>query len=264
VESVVLLDETGSPCGTAAKTAVHHAQTPLHLAFSAYLFNESGQFLLTRRAKSKRTWPGVWTNTCCGHPLPGEPVADSVRRRLRQELGIDAAELVLVLPRFRYQARMANGVLENEVCPVYAAYSDAPPAPDPAEVAEARWVDWNQFCAAVAAGRQSVSPWCAMQLAELTSLGSEPLSWTPADTADLPPAAVRSGLSTGRQRRFPSNTQDLPHDLHNVIHTSARAYVFGASPRPSNSSTSSSTSSGTRPPAVHSAHRMPMKLPMPV
>jgi isopentenyl-diphosphate Delta-isomerase len=203
VENVVLLDENGSACGTAAKAAVHHAQTPLHLAFSAYLFNESGQFLLTRRAESKHTWPGVWTNTCCGHPLPDEPVADGVRRRLRQELGIDAAELVLVLPRFRYEARMANGVLENELCPVYAAYSDAAPAPDPAEVAETRWVDWDQFCAAVAAGQQSISPWCAMQLTELMALGPKPLTWAPADQADLPPGAARSGLSTGRGGGFP-------------------------------------------------------------
>jgi len=210
VEHVVLLDETGSACGTAAKAAVHHAQTPLHLAFSAYLFNESGQLLLTRRAESKHTWPGVWTNTCCGHPLPGEPVADSVRRRLRQELGIGAAELILVLPRFRYQARMDNGVLENEVCPVYAAYSDAAPAPDPAEVAETRWVDWDQFCAAVRTGQQSISPWCAMQLAELTTLGSKPLTWAPADAGDLPPAAVRSELSTGAERRFPVTRSIVP------------------------------------------------------
>ena len=218
MENVVLLDETGSACGTAAKEAVHHARTPLHLAFSAYLFNESGQFLLTRRAESKHTWPGVWTNTCCGHPLPGEPVADSVRRRLRQELGIGAVELTLVLPRFRYQARMANGVLENEVCPVYAAYSDAPPAPDPAEVAETRWVDWDQFCAEVRTGQQPISPWCVLQLAELKTLGPKPLTWAPADAADLPPAAVRSELSTGLRCWFASNAQHCPHDLHNVIH----------------------------------------------
>jgi isopentenyl-diphosphate delta-isomerase len=190
VESIVLLDETGCARGAAAKEAVHHAETPLHLAFSCYLFNAAGQFLLTRRAESKRTWPGVWTNTCCGHPLPGEPMPGSVHRRLWQELGIGTAKLALVLPRFRYQARMANGVLENEICPVYAAYSDAPPDPDPAEVAEIRWVDWDEFREAVRTGRQSISPWCAMQLAELTALGSRPLSWTPADAADLPPAAV--------------------------------------------------------------------------
>jgi isopentenyl-diphosphate delta-isomerase len=57
VESVVLVDEAGYATGTAAKSAVHHARTPLHLAFSCYLFNETGQFLLTRRATSKLTWP---------------------------------------------------------------------------------------------------------------------------------------------------------------------------------------------------------------
>jgi isopentenyl-diphosphate Delta-isomerase len=195
VESVILVDETGFARGTAAKAAVHHARTPLHLAFSCYLFDGAGRFLLTRRAESKRTWPGVWTNTCCGHPLPGEPVADSVRRRLRQELGIATADLVLVLPRFRYQAQMANGVVENEVCPVYAAYSDATPTPDPAEVAEIAWVDWGQFCDGVRTGQQSVSPWCAMQVAELVALGPRPLTWLAADDADLPPAALLAGLS---------------------------------------------------------------------
>ena len=195
MESVVLLDEAGFASGTADKVAVHHDRTPLHLAFSCYLFNQAGQFLLTRRAESKRTFPGVWTNTCCGHPLPGEPMSGSVLRRLRDELGIGAAKLTLVLPRFRYQARMANGVLENEVCPVFAAYADglsgqSPPDPHPAEVAEARWVDWDEFCEAVRAGRQPVSPWCALQLAELAALGSRPLEWLAADEADLPPAAL--------------------------------------------------------------------------
>jgi isopentenyl-diphosphate delta-isomerase len=190
VESVVLLDEAGRARGVAAKAAVHTERTPLHLAFSCYLFNGAGEFLLTRRAESKRTWPGVWTNTCCGHPLPGEPVAGSVRRRLRQELGIGAAELVLVLPRFRYEARMANGVTENEVCPVYAAYSGDVPDPDPAEVAEVKWVDWERFCGQVRTGQQPVSPWCALQLGELAALGPRPLTWIPADVADLPPAAV--------------------------------------------------------------------------
>jgi isopentenyl-diphosphate delta-isomerase len=190
VENVVLVDEAGAACGVTPKATVHHTQTPLHLAFSAYLFNGTGQFLLTRRAESKLTWPGVWTNTCCGHPLPGEPLRDSARRRLRQELGIGTVELVLVLPGFRYRAEMANGVLENEICPVYAAYSDEAPAPDPSEVAEVRWVDWGEFGAAVRDGRQPISPWCALQLPELRGLGPDPLTWAPADVAALPPAAV--------------------------------------------------------------------------
>jgi isopentenyl-diphosphate delta-isomerase len=190
LESVVLLDETGHAIGTADKASVHHAQTPLHLAFSCYLFSPAGQFLLTRRAESKVTWPGVWTNTSCGHPLPGESMLASVRRRLQGELGIGPAKLALVLPGFRYQAQMGNGVRENEVCPVYAAYSDAVPEPDPAEVAEVAWVDWDEFSAAVRDGRQPVSPWCELQLTELATLGPRPLDWLPADPADLPSAAV--------------------------------------------------------------------------
>jgi isopentenyl-diphosphate delta-isomerase len=193
LESVVLLDEAGHASGTADKAAVHHDRTPLHLAFSCYLFNQDGQFLLTRRAESKRTFPGVWTNTCCGHPMPGEPMPGSVLRRLRTELGIGPARLELVLPRFRYQATMPNGVMENELCPVYAAYAGPSPfavAPDPAEVAEVRWVDWAGFGEAVRSGRQPVSPWCAMQLGELAALGPKPLDWIPADPAGLPPAAI--------------------------------------------------------------------------
>ena len=191
MESVVLLDEAGYASGTADKAAVHHDRTPLHLAFSCYLFNEAGQFLLTRRAESKRTFPGVWTNTCCGHPLPGEALPGSIVRRLRQELGIGPVRLELVLPRFRYQATM-NGVMENELCPVYAAYAGPSPfsaEPDPAEVAEIRWVNWEDFCEGARSGRPPVSPWCAMQLAELAALGPKPLDWPPADPAGLPPAA---------------------------------------------------------------------------
>jgi isopentenyl-diphosphate Delta-isomerase len=217
VESVVLLDETGHARGVADKAAVHHGQTPLHLAFSCYLFNEAGQFLLTRRAFSKRVFPGVWTNSCCGHPAPAEPLELAVRRRVRQELGITLPSVVLVLPRFRYQARM-DGVLENEICPVYAAYADGPFDPDPAEVADVKWVGWDDFCTQVLSGQQPISPWCALQVAELATLGPRPLEWAAGQAADLPPAAVMQ-LSTGRPRRFFSNNLVTPHSVHTVVHT---------------------------------------------
>jgi isopentenyl-diphosphate Delta-isomerase len=185
VESVVLLDEAGTAVGVADKVAVHHGQTPLHLAFSCYVFNRAGQFLLTRRAESKRVFGGVWTNSCCGHPAPGEAVADAVRRRLAQELGITVPSVTLVLPRFRYQAEL-DGIWENELCPVYAAYSDGPLDPDPAEVADVTWVSWDDFREQVRSGQQPISPWCALQVAEL---GPDPLSWAAADEAGLPPAA---------------------------------------------------------------------------
>ena len=120
-EQVVLLDEDGHDIGAAPKAEVHHADTPLHLAFSCYVFDEAGRFLVTQRARHKPTFGGVWTNSACGHPAPGEPIEDAVRRRVEQEIGVTLDDLWLVLPRFRYRAVMDNGVTENEMCPVFVA-----------------------------------------------------------------------------------------------------------------------------------------------
>jgi isopentenyl-diphosphate delta-isomerase len=130
VEAVVLLDEQGGQSGALSKSVVHHRGTPLHLAFSCYVFNDRGELLLTWRALSKLTWPGAWTNSCCGHPLPGEGIYRSVARRLRAELGIEAVRTDLVLPGFGYRASMGNGIVENEICPVFRAVTeDADPVP---------------------------------------------------------------------------------------------------------------------------------------
>ena len=102
-ELVVLLDAAGAAIGTARKDTVHTADTPLHLAFSLYAFDASDRLLLTQRAASKVAFPLLWTNSVCGHPAPGEPLESAVRRRARDEMGLELAELRLVLPQFRYR-----------------------------------------------------------------------------------------------------------------------------------------------------------------
>ena len=189
-EQVVLLDDAGRAIGTADKRAVHHRDTPLHLAFSCYVFNPDGELLVSQRAMSKATFPGVWTNSACGHPAPGEGFLDAVRRRTTQELGVDLVGLRLALPRFRYHAVMSNGVAENEICPVAMAVTHDSPCIDRREVEATTWVPWTMFRDSVLTGRRGVSPWCALQVDLLAALGDDPRGWSPASLSALPPAAA--------------------------------------------------------------------------
>jgi isopentenyl-diphosphate delta-isomerase len=173
---VVLLDEQRRPMGQLPKSQVHHAQTPLHLAFSCYLFDPSGRLLMTRRALGKKAWPGVWTNSCCGHPLPGEDTATAAARRLPEELGLRLVRSAVALPEFSYRAVAPDGVVENEFCPVLVGAVDGPPEPDPAEVLEYRWVPWSQVVDLVSAAPWALSPWSALQIPQLAALGRPPWS----------------------------------------------------------------------------------------
>ena len=163
-ELVVLVDEMGQPIGECLKAVVHGTDTPLHLAFSVHIFDYLGRVLVTRRALSKRTWPGVWTNTCCGHPAPGESITDAVRRRLYFELGLDAPDLRCVLPDFAYKAIDASGVVENEICPVLIGFTDQIPEINPREVAEVKWVSWPQILLSVENSEHELSPWAIEEI----------------------------------------------------------------------------------------------------
>lgn len=166
-EMVVLADERGNHVGTAPKATVHTTSTPLHLAFSCYLLNDAGELLITRRALTKITWPGVWTNSACGHLAPGETHAQALQRRVPFELGFSPSELfdvTCVLPNFRYYAVDSNGIVEWEICPVFTARTSAEVQPDSNEVAEHAWVTPERFINAVDQAPFAFSPWMVEQL----------------------------------------------------------------------------------------------------
>lgn len=169
---VVLVDDAGTPVGSMPKQDVHTVDTPLHLAFSCYLFNDAGELLVTRRALTKATWAGVWTNSVCGHPRPGEATEDAVIRHARDELGADIRDLREVLPDFRYRATDASGIVENEICPVFAAQvvGDLTPAID--EVAEYAWAPVGDVFEAARLAPFAFSPWMREQIPLLTARGS--------------------------------------------------------------------------------------------
>lgn len=164
VDEVVLVDEAGRRTGTALRSQVHTTHTPLHRAFSVYLFDGDGRTLITRRALSKVAWPGVWSNSCCGHPRPGESMTEAITRRVGEELGLHVRDLVVLLPDFRYRAVDVSGVVEHEVCPVYWGRVDEEPSPDPDEVMDHAWVPWVDAVDALTRAPQVFSPWMGLQV----------------------------------------------------------------------------------------------------
>ncbi len=167
-ELIVLVDEAGSPISVAPKLESHHSETPLHLAFSVFIFNEKDEVLVTRRASTKKVWPGVWTGSCCGHPAPGESQEEAIQRRVLYELNLEIKNLACKLPNYRYKTPEFKGVVENEVCPVYYATTNNEPVPLSDEVSEYKWMNWDEFTEDALNSVENVwSWWCKDQVRSL-------------------------------------------------------------------------------------------------
>ncbi|WP_146340254.1 isopentenyl-diphosphate Delta-isomerase [Nesterenkonia sp. NBAIMH1] len=175
-DQVVLVTPQGEARGTLLKSEAHGTDTPLHLGFSCHVIDGRGRVLVTRRALSKRTWPGVWTNSFCGHPGPGEGWEDAVRRHGMSELGLAIHEVVSALPDFQYRATDASGVVENEICPVFTASAEDLPEPNLHEVVETAWVAPHDLRSAVEAAPWAFSPWMVLQIPQMPLYGGTPSS----------------------------------------------------------------------------------------
>jgi isopentenyl-diphosphate delta-isomerase len=165
-EHVILVDPDDRPLGTMEKMEAHRLGV-LHRAFSAFVFNSRGELLLHRRALEKYHSGGLWTNTCCSHPRPGESIVEAAQRRLVEEMGM----FCQLEPRFSfvYRADLDRGMIEHELDHVLVGYSDVQPEPDAAEVCETKYMPVDQVVADMAKHPNQYTAWFQICLPEVIS-----------------------------------------------------------------------------------------------
>jgi isopentenyl-diphosphate Delta-isomerase len=141
-ESLILVDEGNRAVGAAPKQATH-LEGLLHRAFSIFMVDDRGRILLQQRNPRKYHSGGLWANSCCGHPRPGERTVTAARRRLNEELGVtDPLSFGFFA---RYRADLDHGMKENEFVYVYFGRLHAQARPDPAEIAGLEFVSLSEI-----------------------------------------------------------------------------------------------------------------------
>ena len=165
LESVTLVDAENNVIGSLGKIAAHRTGK-LHRAFSILITNPEGKFLLQRRAGCKYHFAGHWSNTCCGHPRPGEPVLAAAHRRLREEFGFSVP--LEAVDELRYRAvDPHSGLIEYEHLHVFQGCYAGKPCPNPDEIGAYRWMLPNRIQRCLAHCSDVFTPWFAFVLATL-------------------------------------------------------------------------------------------------
>jgi len=157
-EQVILVDEQDREVGTMEKLAAHQKGGVRHRAFSVFLIDSNGRWLLQRRAEDKYHFPGLWTNACCSHPRPGETTEAAAHRRLGEELGCDCS----LEERFQFEykaASPAEGLTEHELDHVFTGFYDGPLDLNPEEVSEVRWLEPAALERELKENPQAFTPW---------------------------------------------------------------------------------------------------------
>ena len=141
LDDVIIVDANDSPIGTAPKLEAHRSGLR-HRAISVVIGDRDGRILLHRRAAGKYHSGGLWTNTCCSHPRPGEPAIDAATRRLVEEMGISCP--LAFMFSMNYRAEVSNGLVEDEIVHVFGGRFDGTPSPDPLEVSDWCWKPFGE------------------------------------------------------------------------------------------------------------------------
>jgi isopentenyl-diphosphate Delta-isomerase len=165
-DKVILVDLNDNPIGEMDKSEVHRTGV-LHRAVSVLVFNSDGDFLLQQRALTKYHSPGLWTNTCCSHPRPGESSPAAAHRRLKEEMGIEC-QLNKAFS-FLYRAEFENGLTENEFDTVYIGNYNRDPVINSEEASGFQWVSRAGIYADVELYPESYTAWFRIILSKLKS-----------------------------------------------------------------------------------------------
>ncbi len=160
-EKVILVDESDRETGTEEKIKAHKDGN-LHRAFSIFVFNSKGDMLLQKRAKSKYHSGGLWTNTCCSHPRPGESLEEATHRRLKEEMGFDC-ELKKAFS-FIYKADLDHGLKEHELDHVFIGIYNGDVHPNPEEADDFKWIDVKTLTEDIQKHKEAYTVWFRIAL----------------------------------------------------------------------------------------------------
>lgn len=156
-ERVILVDENDNEIGSEEKMKAHEDGGKLHRAFSIFIFNSKGELLLQKRAASKYHFGGLWTNACCSHPHPGEPIEKTVHDKLKQEMGMDTG--LEEAFTFIYRAEADNGLTEHELDHVFIGRFDGEPEPNPEEADDWKWIGIGELQKDIKENPDEYTPW---------------------------------------------------------------------------------------------------------
>jgi isopentenyl-diphosphate Delta-isomerase len=164
-EYVILVDQHDREIGKAEKLQAHH-EGLLHRAFSLFIFNDAGDMLIHQRALSKYHSGGLWTNACCSHPRPAEPIEQAVHRRLYEELGFDCQ--LFYQTNFIYKVRFdEDNLFEHEFDHVFKGIFNGTCKPNPDEVTAIDWIPLNTLYNDVITHPEKYTAWFKIALKKI-------------------------------------------------------------------------------------------------
>jgi isopentenyl-diphosphate Delta-isomerase len=156
LQEVILVNQKDEAVGTMEKMEVHQKGL-LHRAFSVFIFDRKGRMLLQQRAAEKYHGACLWTNACCSHPVPGEPVEEAAGRRLKEELGFGTS--LHKIFSFTYHAHVENNLIEHEYDHVFAGEYEGEINPDKNEVSDFHYVEMSRIREEMQVEPQKFTSW---------------------------------------------------------------------------------------------------------